>query len=1181
MPSYITGLNIVAKVTDGQVTQHIGEDLKIDVNPFSYEISGVKGYFGGEENVSIIDGYTNYIFLNSDGYLDGDTIGYPSIAHIRLSRVETLDSEISLIIDDRAFFSASSSEPVPGPHANTHKKDGIDSLDVEEFGTSGAKGRVPMSDGNSGIVMNFPFGATTISVGAHSEYTTIKSGLAAAAAMYPSAMNPIVVLVSPGFYVEDNSSGPLELFDYVHINGTGYQKSVVVMPAVDTNYLFRSSLNGYGSLNCIMLYGCDGVGGGAILNDRGSFCAYFSITFVACATGIKNSGLGTNCALSTAQFDSCANCVVADNGCIFYGVGIFAQNIYGNFVTNSSGFTSITTFTAQAFPGVGAKGLFIDGYGQSEFHNGKFIGFNNTCDLYDLSTTRFEVVRIQDGDGYDIVINDATSIFLSSSSEFSEGLIYNPYGAPVLGSWRDPSDNIMKISGSMDFVGGPDTWLSISKMTNAQQASMVVGWEETEQGRTWFNTTKNKFVYWNGHSLKYITPEQVITVGKEGADYTSISAALNGITDASLSKPYTILVNAGIYMESPFLLKQYVSLQALGVGSCVIWAVSSSSPLITMVNSTELNGFTIIGPMSSQAVFVNNVNQIAVSSCQFQLSNTAIKVTGSSAELYVDNCRFVTAGVPISYACLAENNGKIFIKNCNIEATNALKANGGIIEAQVLKIISATNAIYSDNGGEIEFQTIDVDDCSYVVRSGATGVNSIKGIGLAPQNTTIYDIYQEIESGDIVINNSEIDERKISISNWDNVFLTYYTQGEANSYRFTSDLRVGIAELGNKTLLGEGGCHNRGMYIFTTDDTASSSSDGGTLTDVSDSLRYIDGYTATFQGVGDGYSILIGSSLSNDTDNLKHWGLNIIQTTASVENIKRSFIFEIWDGSAWVEINVMALDIFNYYKYSNEVFLRADSGEGVFYGLNSNSVWEKKSISGHNLYWSRIRIKNTLVSLPEFNQIRMMSSGGYFGENGYFMFSGTSRFKRNFCNLANYFGDEGGIATANINIGSGGVPTGWPHMIPRSLMNGNGDAIQYQFTLPRGIDTGMPLSIRMNYSVVNAGSGNATFIASILPIEVQGILEADPSGGVVPVARTLANTETIISKSAQTVTNAAVPNSVINKLQSITFNGFSVANYYEGDIVAVRVEMDNRAGSQIAIWDLDVLGTLCALGENQ
>ena len=128
---------------------------------------------------------------------------------------------------------------------------------------------------------------------------------------------------------------------------------------------------------------------------------------------------------------------------------------------------------------------------------------------------------------------------------------------------------------------------------------------------------------------------------------------------------------------------------------------------------------------------------------------------------------------------------------------------------------------------------------------------------------------------------------------------------------------------------------------------------------------------------------------------------------------------------------------------------------------------------------------------------------------------------------------------------------------------------------------GLPLSIRMNYSVTNAGTGNATMIASMLPIEIQGVLEANPDGGVVPVARSLTNTETIVSKQAQTVTNALVPTEITNKLQSVTFAGFSIANYYEGDMVVVRLELDSRSASQIAIWDLDVLGTLCALGENQ
>jgi hypothetical protein len=1165
MPAYITGLNIVAKVTDGQVTEHIGNDLGVDVNPFSHEINGVKGYYGGTEDYAVLDGYTNYIYLNADGYLASSVVDYPTISHIRLSRVETLDAAISLIIDDRAFLNATGANPVPGAHAATHEKGGGDSIKVEQFGTDGAKGRVAMGDGSNGIVMNFPFGATTISVGSHSEYTTIKAGLAAAAAMSPSAMNPIVVLVSPGFYVEDNSTGPLELIDYVHVNGMGTQNAVVIMPYVDTNYLFRSSVNGYGSINGVVIYACDGVGGGGILADRGGYSAYLNINFTACGLAIRVTGLGTQCILGTFQLISCVYGVVADT----YGVCICSNaigfDLYGDAVTANGGLVDFSSFILQAHAGVPtSRGANLDSYGQIEFHNGKIMDFGIGCELSNGGDLRLELVRLQGNDGYDIKINSPLCVVRSNASEFISNLVSNIYGAPILGNWRDSSDNIMKISGSMDMVGEGGDWLGYPRMTGAEQTTMIVGWGETQQGRAWFNTTKNKFVYWNGHSLKYVVPSQVVTVGKEGADYTSISAALASITDASAMKPYTILVNAGIYMEAPFTLKQYVAVQALGKGACVIWALVSNQPLVTMVYSTELNGFTIIGPTASQAILVNNVIQTAVSFCQFQMTQTSVKVTGSSAELYLDSCRFLTTGPPITTAILCESGGVVKSRSSIITAVNALKANGGTIEAQTTRLMSCTNGLFADSGGTIEFQTVDADACTYAVRTGLVGSNVINGQGLICQDTVTYDIYQESSGSEIIINGAEMSESKFFISDWSDIFLSYFSEGEANLYRYTSDFKVGVAELGNKAMFGEGGCHNRGMYVFTTDDTASSSVDGGNLTDVSDNLRYIDGYSATFQGVGAGYSMLIGSSLTG-TDVLKHWGLNILQTTAAVEGTKRSFIFEIWNGSAWVEFNVMALDIYNYYRYGNEVFLRGNSGEGVFYGLTR----------------SRVRIKNTLTTLPAFNQIRLMSSGAYFGENGYFMFSGTSRFKRNFCNLANYFGDEGGIATANINVGSGGVPTGWSHMIPRALMNGNGDAVQYQFTLPRGIDTGMPLSVRMNYSVVNAGTGDATFIASILPIEIQGVLEADPSGGITPVARALANTETVVAKQAQTVTNATVPTAVNNKLQSITFSGFSVANYYEGDMVVVRLEMDVRSGSQIAIWDLDVLGTLCALGENQ
>jgi hypothetical protein len=43
--------------------------------------------------------------------------------------------------------------------------------------------------------------------------------------------------------------------------------------------------------------------------------------------------------------------------------------------------------------------------------------------------------------------------------------------------------------------------------------------------------------------------ENVVTVSPSGGDFTSIQAAINSISDATLSNPYTILVGPGTYAE--------------------------------------------------------------------------------------------------------------------------------------------------------------------------------------------------------------------------------------------------------------------------------------------------------------------------------------------------------------------------------------------------------------------------------------------------------------------------------------------------------------------------------------------------------------------------------------------------------------------------------------------------------
>ena len=61
-------------------------------------------------------------------------------------------------------------------------------------------------------------------------------------------------------------------------------------------------------------------------------------------------------------------------------------------------------------------------------------------------------------------------------------------------------------------------------------------------------------------------PAQVITVAKSGAMFTTITDALNSITDATVNKQYVILVHPGTYVES-ITLKSYVGICGVSVGT--------------------------------------------------------------------------------------------------------------------------------------------------------------------------------------------------------------------------------------------------------------------------------------------------------------------------------------------------------------------------------------------------------------------------------------------------------------------------------------------------------------------------------------------------------------------------------------------------------------------------------------
>lgn len=86
---------------------------------------------------------------------------------------------------------------------------------------------------------------------------------------------------------------------------------------------------------------------------------------------------------------------------------------------------------------------------------------------------------------------------------------------------------------------------------------------------------------------------QAVTVGSRGGDYTTIQDAIDGITDASASNRYTVLVYPGTYTEN-VVMAPYISLRSIS-GKSDTEITSSTGTTLTMdtTASARVDGFKI------------------------------------------------------------------------------------------------------------------------------------------------------------------------------------------------------------------------------------------------------------------------------------------------------------------------------------------------------------------------------------------------------------------------------------------------------------------------------------------------------------------------------------------------------------------------------------------------------------
>lgn len=151
------------------------------------------------------------------------------------------------------------------------------------------------------------------------------------------------------------------------------------------------------------------------------------------------------------------------------------------------------------------------------------------------------------------------------------------------------------------------------------------------------NLTQNGV--WDVHGR---TDHNILNVGESNTKFTSINDAIASITDNSPTNRYQIRVSPGNYIETPILMKSYVSLYSNVSDVTFIIADSVNDTIITGAHETSISNITIIGATGTNGIgiYIDSLNEFKINNCTIKECETLIKVESTAAEtdIIIQDC---------------------------------------------------------------------------------------------------------------------------------------------------------------------------------------------------------------------------------------------------------------------------------------------------------------------------------------------------------------------------------------------------------------------------------------------------------------------------------------------------------------------------------------------------------------
>lgn len=227
-------------------------------------------------------------------------------------------------------------------------------------------------------------------------------------------------------------------------------------------------------------------------------------------------------------------------------------------------------------------------------------------------------------------------------------------------------------------------------------------------------------------SLYVVNKDQrIITVSKKGGDFSSISAAVNSITDSSDINRYTVEVGPGVFTENLIDLssKPYVSIVGSNIQTTQIFASGSNHHLIKMGVFNEVSFLSLneVGIGYSAILAEDSGDFSQLHKVSFYNCDTGIKINTTSQET-------------IFYGEYVDFNGT-YSKAVDIQSTNGNRAFANIENFYCFPGVTGSYATYvTGTSSELNvsvatFEGLGDDYAFYLENGGKLNVTSADVIG--------------------------------------------------------------------------------------------------------------------------------------------------------------------------------------------------------------------------------------------------------------------------------------------------------------------------------------------------------------------------------------------------------------------------------------------------------------------